>query len=760
MLQNYKFNKSAISSIPAELTQLSQFCVWGYRKRPNQDKPAKMPFNPHTGRAIKTNDSTTWATFDNCLSALDNTDKYNGIGFVFEEKDGLTGIDIDHCIINRKFTPAAKEILARFKQTYCEISPSGEGLRIFCYGTFERCGKNTGKDKWLEVYNHTSPRYLTVTGNRLKTCGENIVECQESLDWLFNTYFKAEKNTPNDANKPNQHKPSVSPDKPVKNGFSNDLPLSDNDILNIAKKAKNAMKFEALWSGQGNDKSSDDLALCSMIAFYTQDSMQIDRLFRQSSRMREKWDSKRGNTTYGQSTIERAINGLTATFSVQPKPSYSKPIEPTKPNKTVEILAKSQELPTTKDEVESEELLWLRNKDGTPKTVVLNIRNALLDDEFKGVLALNAFSNKIVKLKKPPYKNAELGEWTDVDNTYTALWISKKYGFSPDSAKIQEVVIAIAHENAFNPVKDYLNGLKWDKISRVEKWLSRYLGATDNEYSHLIGKTWLISAVARVMQPGCKADNVLILEGKQGIGKSTALRVLFGNEYFSDTPIDIGSKDAYLAIQGVWCVELAELDTLNRTDAERAKAFISSQIDKFRPPYGKNDMSFKRQCVFAGTVNRDSYLKDMTGNRRYLPVKCEVIDREALERDRDMLWAEVVELYMAGEKWWFDSDNPLVLEEQESRLVEDVWQDKVVEYIESHSTQSYFTITEIFDALDIPVANRKQTQQNQIVNIFKSLGFEKKRIRKGVKDRLCVYVKSMDSLTKESNQKASKKGEI
>jgi predicted P-loop ATPase len=753
MFNQYNFNKSFVSLIPTELTQLSQFCVWAYR--PRGDKFSKMPFNPHTGRAVKTTDSTTLSSFNDCLNVLSRTQKYNGIGFVFQDKDGLTGIDIDHCIVNRQFTPVAKEILARFKQTYCEISPSGEGLRIFCYGTFARCGKNTGKEKWLEVYNHTSPRYLTVTGNHLKSCGKKIVNCQESLDWLFETYFKPENGVSNDILKPVEYKPSVSPNKPVKNGFSNDLPLSDNDILNIARKAKNAANFEALWSGQGSDKSSGDLALCSLLAFYTQDSAQIDRLFRQSSRMREKWDSKRGNATYGQSTIEKAIKGLSATFSAQPKPSYSKPLKPITQAKPIEQ-NKPIESTTVKEVESKKELIWLRNKDGTPKNVVLNIKNVLLDDEFKGVLALNTFSNQIVKLRKPPYVNAELGEWTDVDNTNTALWISAKYGFSPDSTKIQEVAVAIAHENAFNPVKDYLNSLKWDNTPRAEKWLSRYLGVVDNEYSRLVGKTWLISAVARVMQPGCKADNVLILEGKQGIGKSTALRVLFSDDFFSDTPIDIGSKDAFLAIQGVWCVELAELDTLNRTDAERAKAFISSLMDKFRPPYGRNDIVFKRQVVFAGTVNRDSYLKDATGNRRYLPVKCAEIDIEALKRDRDMLWAEIVALYKAGEKWWFDSNNPLVLEEQESRLVEDVWHDDVVEFLESNKTKEYVTVSEILDYLDIPTVSRKQSHLNQIANILKSLDYKKERPTIGGK-RVWAYTKPVKPVKKSNH---AVKGEI
>ena len=178
-------------------------------------------------------------------------------------------------------------------------------------------------------------------------------------------------------------------------------------------------------------------------------------------------------------------------------------------------------------------------------------------------------------------------------------------------------------------MKAYLQGLLWDGVERLDRWLSTYLGAEDTDYSRAVGSRWLISAVARIFQPGAKADCCLILEGPQGIRKSTALRTIAG-EYFTDELADLGSKDAAMQTRGVWIIELSELDNLSHAEVARIKAFMSRTTDRFRPPYGMRLVESPRQCVFAGTVNHGTYLRDETGGRRFWPVVCGRIDVEGL----------------------------------------------------------------------------------------------------------------------------------
>jgi predicted P-loop ATPase len=200
---------------------------------------------------------------------------------------------------------------------------------------------------------------------------------------------------------------------------------------------------------------------------------------------------------------------------------------------------------------------------------------------------------------------------------------------------------------------------------------------------------WLISAVARIYRPGVKADHMLILEGPQGARKSTAIKVLASEEWFTDELPELGSKDAAIHMQGIWIVEIAELDAIGRAEVSRIKAFLTRTTDRFRPPYGRYTVEVPRQCVFAGTVNPDTYLRDETGNRRFWPLRCGTIDIAALARDRDQLWAEAVHRFREGAIWWID-DATLLAEartEQESRYQGDAWDARIDRWL-THDARS------------------------------------------------------------------------
>lgn len=193
----------------------------------------------------------------------------------------------------------------------------------------------------------------------------------------------------------------------------------------------------------------------------------------------------------------------------------------------------------------------------------------------------------------------------------------------------------------------------------------------------------MISAIARALNPGCKADNVPILEGSQGGGKSTFFRILAGDEWFHDSLGDLGGKDAAAGLRGKWIIALPELASMKRTDIESTKAFLSRTTERYRPAYGRSEVIEPRRCVFAGTTNRQDWMSDETGGRRFWPVAVGDIRLDDLKLDRDQLWAEAVQLYRRGEKWWLDGDT----EKEASVLVmdrssDDPWTAQVLNYVD------------------------------------------------------------------------------
>jgi predicted P-loop ATPase len=275
--------------------------------------------------------------------------------------------------------------------------------------------------------------------------------------------------------------------------------------------------------------------------------------------------------------------------------------------------------------------------------------------QWEGVLGLNEFTTQVVIRQQPPWGEEEAPDapWTDHDETLTRRWFQQE-DINPTLGDIGRAVQAVARNNPFHPVRDYFDALVWDGRPRIDTWLSKYLHSVDSEYIRAVGPRWLISSVARIYQPGCQVDHTLVLEGPQGKQKSQALRTLSKNQsWVTDRLSHIGSKDAAIEIAGIQIVELAEMDALTKASSSTSKAYLTRQYDRFRPPYGKHPINLPRQCVFAATINPPAggYLKDPTGARRFWPVACHgTIDRDALERDRDQLWAEACVRYRAGAK--------------------------------------------------------------------------------------------------------------
>ena len=370
-----------------------------------------------------------------------------------------------------------------------------------------------------------------------------------------------------------------------------------------------------------------------------------------------------------------------------------------------------------------------RTENGSLIAHMQNVELILGNDErWAGVISFSAFSSKIVKLRTPPYGGGT-GDWGDIDDIRVMKWLAQQYNLRVKASSVIEAVSVVAHDNSFHPVRNYLNKLEWDRVPRLDTWLTTVMGVAQSGYSAKVGKRWMISAVARVMRPGCKADSVMILEGGQGEGKSTAMRIL-GGDWFMDTPFALGDKDGFQAIRGKWIIELGELDSFNKAESTKAKQFFSASTDTYRESYGRRTNDVPRQCVFVGTTNQDEYLKDATGNRRYWPVACTKVDLEQLREIRDQLWAEAMFCYEAGEIWWVNRDETAMFSEaQDERFVVDEWEGPILNWLEESQIGETTSGSEVLaSALKLDFGHWGKPEQMRVGAIMHRLGWRRVRL--------------------------------
>lgn len=344
-------------------------------------------------------------------------------------------------------------------------------------------------------------------------------------------------------------------------------------------------------------------------------------------------------------------------------------------------------------------LQYTKNGDGLDKTSLVNPALMLqYHDMFKGIFAWNAFANEAFLMREPPWER----KWTqprlikNTDITSTAAQM-EFVGLKPKRNDMNAVISQVAEYNSYNPVVDALERLEWDGLPRLQggkvgsrtfaPFAVRYLGADDIPINVAFATRTLVGAVARAFQPGCKNDTMWILEGAQGAGKSTAIKVLadgLAPDLFTDEMSDPGSKDAGLQMQGKWIIEVSELASFRKSDIDTLKGWLSRSTDRFRRPYGSFTEEFPRSCIMVGTVNPppSGYMKDPTGNRRFWPTRCGEIDLALLREDASQIWAEALHLYRQGVTWHLtQEESDLAVIAQQARYEHDPWSTLIDDYL-------------------------------------------------------------------------------
>jgi len=320
---------------------------------------------------------------------------------------------------------------------------------------------------------------------------------------------------------------------------------------------------------------------------------------------------------------------------------------------------------------------WLEQMDadkkGNYRNTIDNILTVLTNDQnLKDKLALNRFEQREVAKGNLPWRKVtnESRYLTDNDDAGLRHYLEKAYNLT-GIQKVEDALRLVLERNSFHPVRDYLSVLKWDKVNRVDKLFIDYLGVEDSPYARAVTRKSIVAAVARVFNPGCKFDYVLVTVGEEGIGKSTILKKL-GREWFSDSFTGVQGKEAFEQIQGVWVLEMAELAGLKKAEIEQIKHFISKGDDRYRVAYGRRTENFPRQCVFFGTTNSRDFLKNISGNRRFWPLDTFIVtpvkdfNLDLTEEEVNQIWAEAVELYKAGEKLYLSRELEAQAREQQA----------------------------------------------------------------------------------------------
>lgn len=623
MSESRKFD---YSQIPQEWRAIPHWL--GFRLEPDEKTPGRMKKTPKSPRTGYTSDphskEKTWSSFEDALAAVDRF-RLSGIGFSFAETE-LFGVDIDHKSMK---DPIVQEFLAALP-SYAEISQSGNGIHIICKGHLPGKAFNDSGVSGIEMYDRSSKKYFACTGNALDG-HRALTDCTEAIKPLYAKYA------------PDRVKPQQEPAQQPLPVSSDPMPapmptagaqLSDDDVIRIASTAANSGKFLALWHGDisqyGNDESRADAALCSMLAFYTKDTAQIDRLFRSSGLYRDKWDEKRGKTTYGAITVAAAIANTANTY--QPKRKRGRPAKD--PQQGAAQTAAQTGTQTAGTAPKQSTALTIEMLDEFLKTHNIRCR-------------FNDITHKIQYDGIPAEYEGERAQAQAPTVICSMLKAENIKGAALQT--VSEYLDVISSMHHYNPVRELLDAVKWDGQSRIAALFDIMRLPAEDELSRRLIIKWLMQALSLACLNDYRnpfgADGVLVLTGAQGYGKTTLAQKLgINSELFkAGLSLDPKDKDSVLKATSCFIGELGEVETTMKRDIPLLKAFITDRVDEVRRPYARATETNIRRTSYIATCNSSDFLLDTTGNRRFWTIPCEQpFDLDSLAKLNVMqLWAEI-----------------------------------------------------------------------------------------------------------------------
>lgn len=370
-----------------------------------------------------------------------------------------------------------------------------------------------------------------------------------------------------------------------------------------------------------------------------------------------------------------------------------------------------------------ERLRIVKTASGMPIANLSNVVKVLTHHEdYKDFVWYDEFYQKIFTswhTKKPR-------EWSDADDLALTEIFQRDFGLSRIAVDtVSQGIRLVSAKNTCNEPRDWMETLQWDQTDRAEHFFHECFGAEDSEYTRQVSRNFWVSIAARTYNPGCKMDNMVVLEGAQGIGKSNALRSI-GEQWYTEANESVTTKDFFMTLTGKMIVEIAELDSFNRAEVTRIKQVISCSSDRYRAPYGRSAQDHPRMSVFVGSTNEDEYLRDGTGARRFWPIPCGTIRRDLIESNRSQLFAEAVHLFKSGATWW-EIKESAANSIQESRRATDPWEEILQEYLTGRADLSYTIIAK--DALGLNPEKQNTATQKRIGKALRKLGWEKGRKR-------------------------------
>ena len=374
-------------------------------------------------------------------------------------------------------------------------------------------------------------------------------------------------------------------------------------------------------------------------------------------------------------------------------------------------------------------------KSNTPTKTLNNCVNYLITlPQIENAFRYNCFSGMIELDGSAPWykeRGSKGPNLTDEDTVLLKYFLTKTVRIEFSQQTVLEAIIVAGHKRHYHPIRNYLNSLVWDGKPRIDTWMIDYGKAVDTVYTRAIARKTLCAAVKRVMEPGCKWDHVLIIEGSQGIGKSTACRIL-GRNWAGDMNLDPHSKDAVAMMLNKWIIELSEMTALRWADANALKSFITREKDTVRLSYERHAKDFPRQSILIGTVNPEhvGYLKDITGNRRYWIVRFNgAVDLRGLEDSADQLWAEARAMYATEKLFLTGEAETLQGLEAQARMPEEPMRLHVNRWIKENPDVDEVTPDRIMEYMGIPMKAMTRADQSRVAQALTELGWEKKLTR-------------------------------